>query len=71
MVDYPYDWDLPDTAIDVGDLGLDTLDVDTEIGAEVMQDFESNFDHNPFESGFDLNTFDDVGFDDFGGSFDF
>ena len=46
-------------------------DVDTDIGAEVMEGFESNFEHMPYDSGFEMNTFDEVGgFDDFGGGFD-
>ena len=45
----------------------------------MMQDFQSDFDHMPFEPGFEMNTFDDFGsmngfgggFDDFGGGWDF
>ena len=50
------------------DLGWD--DVDSEIGLEIMDQFESNFDEAPFDSGHDLDTFDDYGMDDFGGGFD-
>ena len=113
----PYDWDLVDYAIDVSDLGLDTLDiygaemealggwldasdfgvdsmdmieltndlpagwdeVDSDIGIQMMQDFQSNFDQAPFQPQFEPHTFDDFGgmqdfgggFDDFGGGWDF
>lgn len=45
-------------------------DVDTDVGAEVMDGMQSNFEHVPFEPDVEMNTFDDVGFDDFGGGFD-
>ena len=36
-----------------------------------MNGFESNFDHMPFEGGFEMETFPDVGgFEDFGGGFE-
>lgn len=74
-----------DGFLDEGDFSVDDADmveitsdlyagwdeVDTEMGADVMQGMEDNFDHMPYEPEFAPNTFDDVGgFDDFGGGFD-
>ena len=47
-------------------------EVDTEAGQEVLEGYESNFEHSPFDQGHDIQVFDDFGgYDDFGGSFDF
>ena len=73
-----------DEFLEQGDYGLDDADmtelteelpagwdeVDTDVGAEVMDGMQSNFEHVPYEPEVEMNTFDDVGFDDFGGGFD-
>ena len=47
-------------------------EVDTNVGQEVLEGYESNFEHNPFDQDYDIQVFDDVGgYDDFGSSFDF
>jgi hypothetical protein len=61
--------DLIELTSDLDAAGWD--EVDTDIGMEVMQGYESNFDHSPFEQEFEMEIFDDMGgFDDFGGAFD-
>ena len=71
--------------LDESDFSLDSMDmmeltddlpagwdeVDSDIGIQMMQDFQSDFEHMPFEPQFEPNTFDDFGgMDDFGGGFD-
>ena len=36
-------------------------EVETDIGGEVMKGFEDNFEHMPFESGLEMDTFNDFG----------
>ncbi len=60
-----------DLAAMTGDLeagGWD--DVSTDIGQEVMQGTAENFEQVPYDPGFEAQTFDDHGMDDFGGGFD-
>ena len=63
------DGDIAELSNDM-DMGWD--DVSTDAGYEVRDQMEDNFDHAPFDSGFDdVNTFDDFGgYSDFGGGFD-
>ena len=70
LLEGDFSLDDADMAELTSDLPAGWDEVDTDIGGDVMQDFESNFDTNPFEPGSDLNTFDDLDFGDFGDSFD-
>ena len=106
--DYDYDWDLVDDYIDVGELGLDDLDIDdaelaassefldagdfslqdgdlaeltsdldygwddvsTDVGTEIRENYESNFDNSAiYERELPVETFQDHSMNDFGGDF--
>ena len=61
--------DLVEITQDLDAAGWD--EVDTDQGMEVLEGYESNFGNSPFDQGFEMEVFDDMGgFDDFGGAFD-
>ena len=52
------------------DIDIGWEDVDSDIGAEIMDDFATNFEQVPYEEEFSIETFDDYGIDDLGGAFE-
>ena len=66
--DFDIDGSLEDLTEDL-DYGWD--DVTTESGAEILEQYESNFE-NPaiYDRSYPIETFDDYGMDDFGGGMD-
>ncbi len=59
-----------DLAAFTEDLDLGWDDVESDVGLEIQEEMESNWDHVPYKAEFEPATFDDHGIDDFGGGYD-
>ena len=67
--DFGFDGDMEALTTDLDAGGWD--DVDTDIGEEILEQYESNFGtHSFYEREAPVETFEDYGMDDFGGGFD-
>lgn len=52
------------------DLDVGWADVTGDVGAEIMDGYESNFEEVPYQESFEVESFEDYGLDDLGDAFD-